>query len=153
MANFLLLDLSLAIVHHLLIFSLAGVLAFEIGAIRPEISRSDIHRLARIDLWYGILAGALIIVGFSRAIFAAKGWAYYSINIFFYAKMGTFLCVALLSIPPTIAFIRWRRALAANPDFLPRQAEVDRVRRFLLLEAALFPLIAAFAALMARVQL
>jgi hypothetical protein len=43
--------------------------------------REDILRVARVDIWYGVLAGAIILVGFWRAIFAAKGWAYYSVNL------------------------------------------------------------------------
>jgi Predicted membrane protein (DUF2214) len=73
MFDFAATDLTLAIVHHLLVFLLAGVLAFEIGVIRPSMKREDVVRVARVDLWYGILAGAIIVVGFSRAIFAAKG--------------------------------------------------------------------------------
>jgi hypothetical protein len=47
-------DLSLAIAHHLLIFLLAGVLAFEIGVIRSSMKREDILRIASVDNWYGI---------------------------------------------------------------------------------------------------
>ena len=43
-------------------------------------------------------------VGFARANFAAKGWAYYSHNSFFWSKIGTFALVGVLSIIPTIAF-------------------------------------------------
>jgi putative membrane protein len=76
-------DLSLAIAHHLLIFLLAGVLAFEVGVIRLSMKSEDILRVARVDNWYGILAGAIVVVGFSRAIYASKGWAYYEANGFF----------------------------------------------------------------------
>jgi putative membrane protein len=65
--------LSLAIAHHLLIFLLAGVLAFEIGVIRSSMKREGILRIASVDNWYGILAQAILTVGFSRAIYAAKG--------------------------------------------------------------------------------
>jgi putative membrane protein len=140
-------DLALAIGHHILIFALAGVLAFEIGAIRPGMRGADIGRVARVDLWYGILAALIVIVGFTRAIYAAKGWAYYSVNAFFWAKIGTFALVGLLSIVPTVALLRWRRAAAKDPAFVPA---VGTVRRFLWAEAAFFALIPAFAAAMAR---
>jgi putative membrane protein len=61
-------DLTLAIAHHLLIFSLAGVLAFEIGAIRPSMTSEDVVRIFRADRWYGVLAAAILLVGFTRAI-------------------------------------------------------------------------------------
>jgi len=143
-------DLTLAIVHHLLVFLLAGVLAFEIGVIEPSMKREDIVRVGRVDLWYGILAGAIIVIGFSRAIFAAKGWAYYSVNMFFWAKMAAFAVVGLLSIAPTMRIIGWRRALAQNREFAPAAADVVAVRRFLWAEAAFFAFIPAFAAAMAR---
>ncbi len=67
-------DLSLAISHHLLIFALFGVLAAELVLLRPSLDSATITQTARIDLWYGILAGAIVVVGFIRAIFAAKVW-------------------------------------------------------------------------------
>jgi putative membrane protein len=66
-------DLALAIVHHLLVFMLAGVLAFEIGTVTLSIKGDEILRVGRVDNWYGILAGVIIVVGFVRATVAAKG--------------------------------------------------------------------------------
>jgi putative membrane protein len=139
------LDLGLAIGHHLLIFALFGVLAAELVLVRRGVDIATIARVGRIDLWYGVLAGLIVAVGFARAVFAAKGWAYYSHNLFFHAKIGTFVLIGLLSIPPTVAYIRWRRAGAA-----PTDAQVTGVRRFLWAELALFALLPAFAAAMAR---
>jgi putative membrane protein len=143
-------DLSLAIVHHLLVFLLAGILAFEIGVIQPSIEREDIVRVARVDLWYGVIAGAIILVGFSRVFFAAKGWAYYSVNLFFWAKMAALVAVALISIAPTIQIVRWRQAQAKSAEFAPAAPDILAVRRFLWAEAAVFALIPAFAAAIAR---
>ena len=131
--------------HHLLIFGLFGVLFAELVVVRKGVTQEAVARIAAVDLWYGILAGLNLIVGFSRAVFAAKGWAYYSHNSFFLAKMVTFALVGVLSIPPTMAFIRWRRATEA-----PTDAQVRRVRLFLLAEVHLFLLLPIFAAAMAR---
>jgi putative membrane protein len=114
-------DLLLAIVHHLLVFTLAGILAFEIGTVSVNMQGSEIRRVGRVDLWYGILAGVIIIVGFLRATVAAKGWAYYSVNLFFWLKIATFLVIGLLSIPPTVQFIRWQRARLPP---MPRSAPI-----------------------------
>ena len=143
-------DLVLAIAHHLLIFALAGVLTFEIAVLRKGLSAKDITRLSRVDIWYGILAAAIIVVGFSRVFFAAKGWAYYSVNYFFWGKIGSFALVGILSIWPTVAIIQWRRALNAKPSFLPEPGAIARLRRFLWAEALPFIPILACAALMAR---
>jgi putative membrane protein len=143
-------DLAFAVAHHLLIFSLAGILAFEISVIHLGMTGKEIIRVARIDAWYGILAGAILLVGFLRAIFAAKGWDYYSVNLFFWAKIAAFIGVGLLSIVPTMAIIRWRRALAPNLAFSPIKNDLRNVRRFLWAEATVFALIPVFAAAMAR---
>ena len=143
-------DLMFAIAHHLLVFALAGVLAFEIAVIGLAMTREAILRVGSVDIWYGLLAAAIIVVGFTRAAIAAKGWAYYSVNIFFWAKIGTFAIVGLLSIVPTIAIIRWRRTLAADAGFTPPAHAIRRVRRVLFAEALLFLLLPVFAAAMAR---
>lgn len=143
-------DLVLAILHHLLIFPLAGVLAFEVGVIRPGMKSEDILRVSRVDSWYGILAAAILVVGFSRAIYAAKGWAYYETNGFFWAKIAAFAVVGLLSIVPTVRIIRWRRALGADAAFVPGAQEIADVRRYLWAEVVFFAFIPAFAAAMAR---
>ncbi|HEX5280551.1 MAG TPA: DUF2214 family protein [Micropepsaceae bacterium] len=142
-------DYAFAIAHHLLVFALAGVLAVEIGFVSRDLTVRDLPRFAKVDLRYGILAGAILIVGFSRATFAAKGWAYYSHNWMFWAKIGTFAFIALLSIVPTISIFRWRRA-ALDAAYLIPAKELQHVRGHLYFEALLFPLLLIFAAGMAR---
>jgi putative membrane protein len=139
------LDLVLAIVHHVLIFGIFGIVVAEFMAVRPGMSNAAAVRIASIDLWYGVLAGAVVIIGFFRAVFAAKGWAYYSHNAFFWAKIATFAGIGLLSVPPTLAFIRWRKS-----GFAPGHAGIARARRYLHVELALFVPVLVFAAAMAR---
>jgi len=139
------LDLLLAIAHHLLIFGIFGVLLAEMLKVRTGMTLQDTDSVAAIDRWYGILAGLILIVGFSRAVYATKGWDYYSHNGLFWAKIVTFAIVGLLSVPPTIVFIRCRRA--GTP---PSDTQIASVRRYLHLETALFPLLLVFAAAMAR---
>jgi putative membrane protein len=139
------LDLILAVAHHILIFGLFGVLFAEFILVRPGLDQAMVRRVAATDLWYGILAGLIIAIGFSRAVFAAKGWDYYSHNLFFWAKIATFAVIGALSAWPTISFLRWRRE-ARVPD----EIQIATVRRFLWAQLLLFPLLLAFAALMAR---
>jgi putative membrane protein len=139
------LDLLLAMAHHLLIFALFGILFAELVLVRRGMDAQAVARVGAIDIWYGVLAGLIIVVGFSRAIFAAKGWLYYSHNAFFWAKLGTFGVIGLLSVPPTIAFIGWRRA-----NIVPNDAQVRTAQRYLWIEVVLFALLPIFAAAMAR---
>ncbi len=139
------LDLVLAIAHHLLVFALFGILFAEFMLVRRDMDLAAVRRVSAIDLGYGALAGLIVVVGFARAAMAAKGWDYYAHNAFFWAKVGVFLAIGLISVPPTIAFIRWRRSEVA-----PTAAQVAGVRRLIHVEVALFALLPAFAAAMAR---
>jgi putative membrane protein len=139
------LDLLLAVGHHLLIFAIFGIFCAEFWAVRPGMSSPTVARISSLDMWYGVLAAAILVIGFCRAIFAAKGWTYYSHNAFFWAKLGAFAAIGLLSVPPTLAFIRWRRSAVA-----PSEANVRSTRRYLHGELALFILLPIFAAAMAR---
>ena len=139
------LDLLLAVGHHLLIFAIFGIFCAEFWAVRPGMSSATVARISSLDMWYGVLAAAIVVVGFSRAIFAAKGWGYYSHNGFFWAKLAAFAAIGLLSVPPTLAFIRWRKSAVA-----PSESNVRAARRFLHCELALFVFLPIFAAAMAR---
>ena len=143
------LDLHFAIAHHLLIFILFGILVSELVIVRQSMTGSDIARIASIDLWYGIVALLIVFVGFSRAIFAAKGWAYYSVNSFFWAKIATFALIAVLSIWPTVKYLRWHKTFQ-TAGHAPEAGSITAVRRILWLEIALFALLPTFAAAMAR---
>ena len=134
------LDLTLAVLHHLIVFSLVGVVLAELAIVRRGMDAAAVQRVAAFDLWYGILAGLIVLVGFTRAIFAAKGWDFYSHNLFFWAKIATFVVIGLLSIPPTIAYVKWRKA-----GVTPTDEAVATARHFLLIEMVLFAPLLAFA--------
>lgn len=50
------LDLRLAIGHHLLIFAIFGTVCAEFWAVRPGMSSMTVARVAALDLWYGTMA-------------------------------------------------------------------------------------------------
>jgi len=143
-------DLILAILHHLLVFSLMAMLAVELTLLRPGLSPSALRTLGGVDGGYGVVAGLIIVVGILRVIFGAKGWGYYLDNWAFWAKMASFAVVGLLSIPPTLAILRWRKNRKSDPACALPDGEIASMRRFLLAEAVLFLLIPSFAAIMAR---
>jgi putative membrane protein len=143
-------DLVLAIAHHVLIFALAAVLTAEMMLVRPGMGAAEAAKVARIDFGFGVLAGLILIVGFARVYFGLKGADLYWHNLFFHAKLAAFLLVGILSIWPTLRFIKWRAAIGRAQDFVPPLAEVEIARRFIHLELVVFILIPVFAALMAR---
>ena len=143
-------DLVLAILHHLLILSLAGLLSIEIALVQPGVSGAKLRDLGAIDAAYGATATLILVVGFARVYWGAKGPAFYLENPVFWAKIAAFAVVGLLSVPPTIAFFKWRKQAKADPAFTPSATELSRTRRLLVLELAVFALIPIFAAAMAR---
>ena len=143
-------DLILAILHHLAIVTLIVLLAFEFALLKPGLSSSDLRRVVHVDAAYGAVAGLVIVVGICRVIWGAKGPDFYLSNPWFWAKMASFAGLGLLSIPPTLALLTWRKAIRQDGAFLPLPAEVARLRRFLHAEVALLGLVVVFAAAMAR---
>jgi putative membrane protein len=144
------LDLVLAIAHHLAVFSVFGLLLAEVALLKPGITADRILQLGLVDSLYGAASVLVIIAGVSRVIWGAAGWEYYVANWAFWAKMAAFIIVGLLSVPPTLAVLRWRRQLAGNPGFSPDSAQVANLRRFFTGELIAFAFIPAFAAMMAR---
>ncbi|MBS3648958.1 DUF2214 family protein [Pseudaminobacter sp. 19-2017] len=139
-------DLLLAIAHHILVFAIAALLAAELALARPGLAKADLPALGRVDAVYGACAVLIILIGIGRVLFGLKGWEFYVYNPAFWLKMAAFGTVGLLSIAPTRAILRWRRAsLAQVPEL-----EVSAMRRWLKLEAGVFVLILVFAAAMAR---
>ena len=139
-------DLLLAIAHHVLAFAIAALIAAELALSRPGLTKADLPMLGRVDAAYGACAGLIILVGIGRVLFGLKGWEFYVYNPAFWLKMAAFATVGLLSIAPTRTILRWRRAGVAQLQEL----DIIGVRRWLKLEAGVFVLILIFAAAMAR---
>ena len=143
-------DLFLAIAHHLLVFALTAMLVAEAVLLRGQLDASVLRRLAGLDAGYGVSAMLLLVVGLCRVFFGVMGEDFYLHNPWFHAKLGAFVLVGLMSILPTMRFLRWRKALRADPASLPAPAELGRLRTILRLELMLLAAIFALAAAMAR---
>ena len=140
------LDLTLAVLHHILVFGLVAMLAIERTLLKAPIIQA--RRLAGLDGGYGLTAVLVLVVGVARVIWGGKGWAFYEANPFFWAKVGIFAVIGLISILPTIAFVKWSRATKADADWQPDAASVAAARRWVGIELLLiFPLVACAAAM------
>jgi putative membrane protein len=139
-------DALLAYAHYLAILSLFIVLAIEFAICRAPLDRDAARLISRVDLGYLVAALAVVATGFARASFGPKGWPFYASNPFFWTKLGLFALVGLLSLVPTVAFIRWSRAGMARIA----RAEIGRARIFVAVELGLLALVPLFASLMSR---
>ena len=140
----------MAFLHHLMAFTLTACLVYEFIAYRKNMSIEEIRRIQRVDLVYGISAGLLLIVGLLRVFFFEKGVNFYIHNSFFWVKMTAFVIVALLSIDPTIRYIRWNRTLKQDQGLEISDAEYKRTRLLLRLEIIGIAIILFAAPMMAR---
>jgi putative membrane protein len=146
----MLLDWALASVHHLAIFALAGILAFELALTAGEVNAPTIGRLARVDAWYGAMAALVLAAGVARVLWGLKTPGYYMVNAFFWTKMALFVLIAAISVAPTFRYLVWRRTALGDPTFRPDAAAVGAVRLALWAEVALFAAMPLAAAAMAR---
>lgn len=77
-------------------------------------TRAELGRLARIDGIYGIAALTLLAAGLTLWFGGfGKPTEYYSKNWIFHTKILLFLLIGLLSIKPTIFFLKQRKG---NPE-------------------------------------
>lgn len=143
-------DLILAILHHLLVFSVFAIFAIQMALVRPGLGADGVRRLAGLDGAYGGVSLAVLVVGFSRAVWGLKGWEYYSGYWVFWAKVAAFVLVGLLSIQPTLRYRRWLTAAKTDPAHAVPPGEIAAVRQWLHAEAAVLLIIPVLAAMMAR---
>ena len=145
------LDLILAIAHHLAVFTYVAIFAAEFALLRPGLSGPRVLQLGRLDAAYGGVAALVIVIGIIRVIFGSAGWEFYVGNWAFWTKLAAFIAMGLLSIQPTIAIARWRRATAGDATFVPSDADVSAARRFIYAEAVALACIPLFAAFIPRI--
>ena len=140
----------MAFLHHVFAFTLVACVVYEFIAYRQGMTIEEIRRIQRVDLVYGISAGLLLIVGLLRVFFFEKGVNFYIHSPFFWVKMAAFLMVGLLSIDPTIRYIRWNQSVRANIAPAIDDQEFKRTRLILRLEIIGIVIILLAAPLMAR---
>jgi putative membrane protein len=144
------LDAVLAYLHFIAIFLLFAFLTVQAVLIRRPLDPATIRLLGRMDLWYFGSAMAVLATGFARAIFGAKGADFYFSGWPIYAKIGLFLTVGIISVIPTLTFIRWRRMLDHDAAWQVPEVEQKKTRRLVMIEVHLAALIPVFAVIMSR---
>jgi putative membrane protein len=143
-------DALLAFAHFAAIFMLFAFLTVEAMLLRNEIDARSAALIARVDLWYGVSAALVLVTGLARLFLGAKGQAFYLDNPLFWAKVTLFVVVGILSVAPTLTFLRWSRALKADPVHVPGDAERRKARRAVMIQIHLAALLPLAAVLMAR---
>lgn len=143
-------DAALSFLHFTFLLILVASLGAEVMLLRLPVDGRVARLLLRIDAFYGLSAIGLVAAGVARANFGAKGWDYYADQPFLWAKLSTFALIGVISIWPTVSYLKWNKFARADAAFVAPEAEVKRMRRIVLGEAHLLTLVVAFAVLMAR---
>jgi putative membrane protein len=140
----------MATLHHIAAFAVAATLVYEFVAFRRNLTVEEARRILKVDTAYGISASLLVVVGLLRVFFFEKGSAFYLNNHMYWTKMGLFILVGLLSIYPTVRFLKWRTPLNENRAPEISDDEFKKIRRLLHLELGGIGLILVVAPMMAR---
>jgi putative membrane protein len=142
-------DAILQYLHLSAILALVVFISSEAALCRADwMNAKVVERLVTVDRIYSIAAGVVLVTGLIRIYLGTKGASWYWSNWLLHVKLTLFILVGLISIVPTIRFIRWRKALRADGS-LPAPEEVRKARKLVMLQAhiiALIPLAAAFLA-------
>jgi putative membrane protein len=138
-------EIILRYVHFVSIFTIVSTLVSEHLLLKKELTRREISRLARIDSIYGVAALTLIAAGLTLWLGGVgKPAIYYSKNWIFHTKITLFVAIGLLSIYPTVFFIKQRKG---NPDEVVNiPKSIFWMLRFELLFLFIIPLLAGLMA-------
>jgi len=139
-----------AFLHFVAVFGIVATIFLEWQTMSRTPTHAEAGRLQLCDRWYGVFAGMVLIVGFLRVYFFEKGHAYYTANPFFHAKLALFVLVGLLSIYPTVRFIKWRRQTNQGLAPVVSDQEYRWIMFVLRAEVVLILGMALCASLMAR---
>ena len=144
------LDAILAYLHFTAIFLLFAFLTVQVILIRQPLDMRTVRLLGRMDIWYFSSAIAALVTGFLRATVGAKGADFYFNAWPIYVKIGLFLAVGLISVKPTMTFIRWKRMYERDAAWQVPAGEQASMRRLVMVEVHLAALIPVFAVIMSR---
>lgn len=138
-------------IHYVAIMLLIASLLGEHLLLRPELTAAEARTVQRLDIVYGASATIVLITGIMR-MYLEKGFAYYNHHVGFHILFGIFIIVAVLSIYPTVVFLRWRSDTLAGRDQKLDRNQFKKIQMILRVEMTLLLLAPFFATWMAHGQ-
>jgi putative membrane protein len=139
-------EIFLRYVHFISIFAIVGSIASEHLLLKKELTRRELTRISRIDAVYGVAAITLLAAGLTLWLGGfGKPSEFYSKNWVFHTKITLFLIVGLLSIYPTVFYLKQSKG---NPEEIV--AVPGKVFMMVRIELLLLFIIPMIAGLMAK---
>lgn len=103
-------EIILRYLHFISIFAIVGSLVSEHLLLKNTLSRRELDRLSKIDAVYGLAALVLLGVGMTLWLGGiGKPTDFYSKNPIFHVKLTLFVLIGILSIYPTVFFLKNRK--------------------------------------------
>ena len=100
-------EIILRYIHFVSIFTIVGSLVSEYLLLKKEMTRTEIKRLSIVYAAYGFAALTLLIAGLTLWLGGfGKPTEFYTRNWIFHTKIALFITIGLLSIYPTVFFIK-----------------------------------------------
>ncbi len=140
------LEILFKYIHFIAIFAIVASLTAEHLLLKPQLTRRELHRISVLDGIYGI--SAIVLLGAGLTLWlggVGKPSVVYSKNWIFHLKISLFVIVGLLSIYPTIFFLKQRKG---NPEELVTVPVM--VKMMLRMEVLILFIIPLLASLMAK---
>jgi len=127
--------------HFIGIFCLFASVFAEHMMITPTMTRKQIKKVAVIDSIYGISALVVLIAGLLLWFWVGKPAEYYSKNPIFHTKLTLFVIMGLLSIKPTMYFLKHRKGNDLDTEIEVPKSILMYIRMEMLL-LVIIPLLA-----------
>lgn len=134
-------ELLLRYLHFISVFAIVGSLISEHMLLQKQMSRVAINKVAMIDAVYGV--AALILLGAGLTLWLGsfgKPSIVYTKNWIFHTKLTLFLIVGLLSIYPTVFFLKNRKGNGDEIVHVPKI--IFALVRFEILILFIIPILA-----------
>ncbi|RBA23082.1 DUF2214 family protein [Herminiimonas fonticola] len=139
-----------AFLHHLAFLAIMLMLSIEMLTLKQPLTLTSARKIQIYDAIYGVSAILILIIGGLRVMYFEKGADYYMHSAPFIAKMILFIIVGLISIQPTVTFIKWGKSLKQGIVPTLTDAQSRKLRMIIHAEVTLLVLMILCAVLMAK---
>jgi putative membrane protein len=136
-------------IHYVAIMLMIASLLGEHLLLKRAMAAAEAKTVQRLDIVYGASAALVLVTGIIR-MFLEKGIAYYNHHVAFHILFGIFVVAALLSIYPTMIFLRWRSETSVGRGQQLAQDQFRKLQMILRVEMTLLLLAPFFATWMAH---
>ena len=131
--------------HFISIFALVSSVVAEHLLLKESMSRKEIRRMSIVDGIYGVGAVLAVVAGLLLWFVVGKPAEFYTQNWIFHTKVGLAILMGLVSIYPTVFFMRNRKGEPQEQVAIP-----SGIKWSIRVELLLILIIPFLAVLMAR---